>query len=323
VNERQLTASGFPLSVEPRYKLELLDFATTHADDVEAVLAEHGALLFRGFSVPSEQMLSSLFQALWSEPVSYVYRSTPRTNVGKGVYTATEYPAAQEIPMHNENAYQRDWPMRIGFHCVVPSASGGQTPLADMERVTRRIDAGIIAEFRERQVSYVRNYSDFVDLPWHTVFQTRDRGEVEGYCRAHGIDFEWTDEGLTTRQVCQGTAVHPGIGKEFWFNQAQLFHVSSLGPEMAANMIDLFGEKGLPRHAYYGDGRAIPESVVAHVNEAFEQEKTAFDWQKDDVLILDNMRIAHGRKPFAGARRVLVAMGLPYSVSVSSSTVNR
>ncbi|MGL4959887.1 MAG: TauD/TfdA family dioxygenase [Inquilinus sp.] len=313
VAERLPSGTIMPLTVEPRRPTGLLEFAAEHGAAVDAALARHGAVLFRGFGVSGEDTLAALFQRLWTEPLSYVYRSTPRTDVGKGVYTATEYPAAQEIPMHNENAYQRDWPMRIGFHCVTPAASGGQTPLADVGRVTERIDPAILAEFRDRRVRYIRNYSDFIDLPWQTVFQTDSRSEVEAFCTANDIGFDWTEEGLRTSQVCQGTAIHPGLGRELWFNQAQLFHVSSLGPAMAADMLDLFGEAGLPRNARFGDGGAIPDSVVAAVTAAFEREKVVFDWQRDDVLILDNMRVAHGRKPFSGSRRVLVSMGYPHS----------
>jgi len=307
------TDSELLLQIEPRQPVNILDVVEQHAEAVEAALAAHGAVLMRGFDLSDERVLATLFERLWAPPLTYVYRSTPRTNIGNGVYTATEYPAALEIPMHNENAYQRDWPTRIGFHCVTPSATGGQTPLADVRRVTDRIDAAVVAEFRERKVSYVRNYTDFVDLPWRTVFQTESKSAVEDYCREHDIDFSWTDEGLTTRQVCQGTAKHPESGEELWFNQAQLFHVSSLGQEMMSQMIDTFGERGLPRNAYFGGGESIPVDVIAHVRDAFEREKIVFDWRENDILILDNMQVAHGRRPFTGPRRVLVSMGRPYS----------
>jgi alpha-ketoglutarate-dependent taurine dioxygenase len=305
--------SALPLVVEPRWQTDLLAFAREHFETVETALARHGAVLFRGFEVTGEGMLALLFQRLWTEPLAYVYRSTPRTAVAAGVYTATEYPAEQEIPLHNENAYQRDWPMRIGFHCVTPAQSGGETPLADVARVTGRVDAGLLAEFRERRVSYVRNYSDGFDLPWQTVFQTDSPGKVEEYCAAHDIQCVWTQDGLQTRQTCQGTATHPGTGRELWFNQAQLMHVSSLGPKLQADLLELFGEEGLPRNAYFGDGGRIPEQAIAHVTGAFEQEKVMFAWRKDDVLILDNMRVAHGRRPFAGPRRVLVSMASAFS----------
>ena len=317
ITSSSLEGGTIPLIVTPRRPVVLLDFADEYAQSLELMLAEHGAVLFRDFGVSGESMLAALFERLWERPLPYIYRSTPRTDLGKGVYTATEYPPSQEIPMHNENAYQRTWPMRLGFHSVLPAASGGQTPLADVARITGHIGADLMSEFRERQVSYIRNYSDFVDLSWQTVFQTERRDQVEAFCRDHEIGFEWTNDGLRTQQICQGTATHPATGEELWFNQAHLFHISSLGSEMASSMIELFGRDGLPRNAYFGDGKLIPDSAVAHINKAFEREKIVFDWQKDDVLVLDNMRIAHGRKPFTGSRRVLVSMGVPYSPTLT------
>ena len=41
-------------------------------------------------------------------------------------------------------------------------------------------------------------------------------------------------------------------------------------------------------------------------------ETVTFSWQRGDVLVLDHMLTAHGRRPFTGARRVLVAMGNSY-----------
>ena len=37
-------------------------------------------------------------------------------------------------------------------------------------------------------------------------------------------------------------------------------------------------------------------------------------WQEVDVLLLDNMLVAHGRAPYTGARAILVGMAEPYSV---------
>jgi hypothetical protein len=48
-----------------------------------------------------------------------------------------------------------------------------------------------------------------------------------------GIEFEWEEgDRLKTRQVCQAVATHPKTGEQVWFNQAHLFHVSSLEPEV-------------------------------------------------------------------------------------------
>ncbi|ACM39346.1 SyrP-like protein (plasmid) [Allorhizobium ampelinum S4] len=286
---------------------------------VAEMVTRHGAVLLRGFAPEGTSAMAALFASLQWKPLQYTYRSTPRTSVSEGIYTATEFPASEEIMLHSENAFQADWPTRIGFHCAVPARAGGETPIGSLEKITARIDTGLFDEFRRRGVSYVRNYSDYVDLPWQVVFQSSDRGDVEEYCKNHGIGFEWRNSGLRTWQACQGTATHPERGNEVWFNQAHMFHYTALGPEMASNLLSIFGEEELPRNAYYGDGGVIPKDAVEHIREAFSAERASFGWEKDDILLLDNMRYCHGRNPFEGPRQVLVSMGRGYASVVDSS----
>src|SRR5205085_12219479 len=103
-------------------------------------------------------------------------------------------------------------------------------------------------------------------------------------------------------------AQHPRTGEMIWFNQANLFHVSSLPSEVQNALLSNFGEENLPRNAYFGDGERIEAAVIKHINQVYEQESVAFPWQQGDVLMLDNMLIAHGRNPFKGARKIVVAM---------------
>lgn len=283
-----------------------------HREWIDAALLEHGAILFRGFGVDSADRFQVAAPALCGDLLPYVHRSTPRTSIGRHMYTATEFRADADIPMHNENAFQRSWPMRLAFCCIRPAESGGQTPLARSAAVTARIDPSIVRTFAERGVMYVRNYGHGIDLPWETAFQTSSPAEVEAYCRREQIDCEWLPEGcLRTRHVCQGVAVHPATGQQLWFNQAHLFHVSSLGREQQETMLELFGEANLPRHAYFGDGGRIEETLLQEVRCAYAAERVMFEWQRGDVLLVDNMIVAHGRTPFRGERTVLVAMGTP------------
>lgn len=308
---------AFPLVVEVAKPTDVLAFVSENADDVKRAIQDHGAILLRGFGSSEEQTLSNILQVVWAKPISYTYRSTPRTSVSNGIYTATEYPANRDIPPHCECSYQRDWPMILGFHCVDPANEGGQTPLGDMSRITKRIGTDIVATFEERGVQYVRNYSDNFDLPWKEVFQTSVKSEVEAYCKDHGLSFEWKKEDqLRTSQTCQGMALHPTTGESIWFNQSNLFHVSSLGESAARSMLDVFGEENLPRHAFFGDGASIPSDVLEKVKEAFSSEMISFDWQRHDILLLDNMRVCHARRPYTGNRRVLASMGLTYSEAV-------
>ena len=73
-------------------------------------------------------------------------------------------------------------------------------------------------------------------------------------------------------------------------------------------MLSMFKEEDLPRHVYYGDGTPIEDSVVAEISEIYEQQAVRFQWQPGDVIVLDNMLVAHARDPFEGTRKILVAM---------------
>jgi alpha-ketoglutarate-dependent taurine dioxygenase len=303
-----------PLVVQPDGTANLETYARESRDWIDRALLEHGALLFRGFNVESPAAFGAVAAALSDRLLDYVYRSTPRKTMADNVYTATEYPPDASIPMHNENAYQRDWPMRLMFCCLQPASVGGATPLARSANVTRRIDDTVKQAFMDRRVMYVRNYGMGVDLSWETTFQTTSRADVEAFCQHEGIECEWLpDDRLRTRQVCQAMARHPITHEEFWFNQAHLFHVSSLGAEGQSAMLDVFAEEDLPRNAYFGDGGRIDEEMLEHIRRAYEAEKLAFAWQRGDVLLADNMLVSHGRMPFQGTRQVLAAMARPFS----------
>jgi hypothetical protein len=192
---------------------------------------------------------------------------------------------------------------------VKPAEEGGDTPIADSRRIFNRIDPAIRKRFMQKKVMYVRNYGAGLDLHWEQVFQTTSRAEVEDYCRSAGIEFEWKGEDrLRTRQLCQAVAAHPSTGEMVWFNQAHLFHVSSLSEAVRETFSEEFSEEDLPRNAYHADGSAIEASMLDEIRHVYQQESTRFAWREGDILMMDNMLSAHGRAPFIGQRKVLVGM---------------
>ena len=312
------------LKIQPKIEDESLPFLLRAADKqqplmeavsevrdmIERQLYACGGILFRDFHLDGAEGFRS-FAASFGHPLlAYEFGSTPRSQVSSGVYTSTEYPPHQSIPLHNEQAYTRDWPMKIWFYCQQPAQQGGETPIADSRLIHRDMHTAIRNRFAERGVMYVRNYGNGLDVDWRQVFGTESKAEVEAYCAAHSIICEWKDgDELRTRQVCQGIAVHPVTGDAVWFNQAHLFHVSSLAPELRESLLDIVGDPlELPRNAFYGDGSPIDDETLATVRGVLDRHKIIFPWQAGDVVMLDNMLTAHAREPFKGPRRVIVAM---------------
>lgn len=271
-------------------------------------LHQHGAVLLRGFEFEDAKGFSSYVDRVAGPLLSYVNGSTPRTRVHGEVYTSTEYPSKYTIVQHNEMAYSLTWPATLWFCCLQPADKGGITPLTDSRALYQRMPVAIREKFERYGVKYVRNYRPFIDLSWQKSFNTSSKDVVESICRAANIQFVWHGDELKTIQYCQGVAIHPMTGEKVWFNQAHLFHSASMDAYLREALLAIYQEEDLPRNAFYGNGEPIPESEIQVILEAISQSTIRYPWQKGDLLVVDNMLVAHGRDPFEGDRKVLVAM---------------
>ncbi|MDZ7963730.1 MAG: TauD/TfdA family dioxygenase [Nostoc sp. DedSLP03] len=304
-----------PLVVKPKLTdLNLKIWAQSNMEFIEANLLRHGGILFRGFNVSTQTDFEQFIDSISSRLMPYMEGATPRTKLSEKIYTSTEFPPDQFIALHNELSYVMTWPMNIWFCCIKPANLGGQTPIADMRKVFQRIHPQIRKRFMEKGWMLVRNFGDGFGLRWQKTFNTTDKMALEEYCRKARIEIEWKgDNRLKTRQIRPSVAKHPKTGEMVWFNHIAFWHISSLEPKLCEMLLAEFNEEDLPYNTYYGDGSSIEASVIDEIREAYQQETVAFPWHQGDILMLDNMLVAHGRNPYEGSRKVLVAMGEPFT----------
>jgi len=295
-------------------------WATERRDEIEAELNRSGAVLFRGFGISSAVAFRTFCAAISPALRNYVGGDSPRTGVADQVYTSTEYPADLEVHLHNELSYAGWSPDRVFFCCLVPAATGGATPVADGREILRRLDPAVRERFEERGVTYLQHLWDADDTPgigksWQETFETNDRDAVEAYLRDSRMDFAWTDIGLRTAATHPAVLEHTVTGESCWHNQADQWHrdmagvkVSFGGTDDARIDPDTAGVDSLGNHATYGDGSEIDVDDLHHVRTISQACEAVFNWHAGDVLAVDNVLAMHGRKPFSGDRRVLVAM---------------
>ncbi len=310
VRRESLGAGGdLPLVMRPtNADVDLAAWAGSNGAEIEEALGRHGAILFRGFGVSSvsefERFASGLCGDLYGD-----YGDLPKEEQGEKVYHSTPYPEDKTILFHNESSHLSRWPTRQFFYCVQPSETGGQTPVVDGRKMLEALPADLVSELERRQLTYVRNFTRGFDVSWEDFFKTDDRDAVERRCREEGVECRWNGDDLQTRQTRPAVVRHPERGERVWFNQLQLHHPACLDPEVRESMMEVFAEDALPRNVVFGDGSPIPDQVMDRISEAYWRTCAEFPWEAGDVLLVDNMLVAHARRPFTGARKIVVAMG--------------
>jgi alpha-ketoglutarate-dependent taurine dioxygenase len=314
IRVRPFDGATLPIIIEPAVAgVDQVSWAKQARQAIEDLLAQHKALLFRGFEGRSADNLDAFVAATSTgDPLEYIDRTTPRTRIGGGIYTSTVYPARHTIEQHSEGTYWHRWPCKLYFACAIAATRGGETPLTDNAAVLRRLPAEIRDAFTQKKFMLKRTFNKGFGLTWQETFQTEQRSAVEEYCTTHDIAFEWrAGDVLLTRQVRPAIRPNPRNGEAVWFSHAAFYHASSYARELAASLVEACGPDELPYDTCFGDGTPIPTPWVETIRAAVAAETRSFPWQNGDILLVDNMAVAHGRAPYEGERRVLVAMTEP------------
>jgi alpha-ketoglutarate-dependent taurine dioxygenase len=311
VNPLFQASSNHPIVITPDKDASLgalNEYLVANQVEIRQLLFKHGGILFRGFGLDGAQDFHDCTENLGAKPFGYVGGDSPRSRVVADVFTSTEYPASEVISLHNEMSYLPSWPSRLFFYSLIPAASGGQTSLANSGDVMRALPEEIVERFREKKINYIRNFHSSIPFgkSWQATYQTEDRSSVEKIATEQGSVCKWSSDGmLRVSTLCEAFAVHPLTGEESWFNQAEQWHSSSLNPAIRGMFEKMVGKGNLPHECEYGDGEPMEEEVLAEVRSVLNRNKLLFDWQRSDLLMIDNVLMMHGREAFKGERKTL------------------
>jgi alpha-ketoglutarate-dependent taurine dioxygenase len=224
--------------------------------------------------------------------------------------------------LHHELSYVLEFPGLMLFACLVAPTDGGATPVADSAAVLRALPDGLVERFERAGWLLIRNYTSEIGASVAEAFGTDDRRAVESYCRANAIALEWRPDGtLRTRQRRSAVVRHPLTGRRCWFNQIAFLNEWTMNPEVREYLIDTYGEDGLPFNTRFGNGDPIGAEIVQVINETYEANTVREPWQAGDLMLVDNVRTAHGREPFKGPREVLVGLADAVRLSDCSPTI--
>jgi alpha-ketoglutarate-dependent taurine dioxygenase len=331
------TLASIPTVVERRADrpdLKLLDMVRTRQAALRALLEQHGAVLFRGFGVTAPDEFENILTALGLKAsADYPFGVSPRHSGTKRVFKSTEYANFMVIPPHTEMAYLRYRPRWISFYCDVAPERFGETPLYDMAAAFDALSPALQRRLSCLEMSYVRfiRHKKALVTFERTIeetFGTRDRAAIEAFCREYDIRPSWVgDRFLRAETVLPAVAIHPDTGRrclnaQFINANSLISGIARIAKRYPAPLRMLFNayirfQYGKPTVHYRSKPATGPDftaAETAEIDRAIHGSSTVFAWRRGDMIVIDNVRAAHGRLNVKGPRRILTALGDMYDV---------
>lgn len=284
-------------------------------DEVFAALDGAGALLLRGDAPLGAEGVARACDLLGLSALPTADDFAPREELGNGVLGAPHWPGDREMCPHHERGHSVTAPSIVLLSALQVAPTGGQTVLADTQDVLRRIPDGVRETLTETGWLSVRTYRPFFGVNWPQMFGTDDPVAVEDLLAELGWEAEWRRDGaLRTAGRRPAVLRHPRTGQESWWGQLTFFNQWALDEAERELLISSFGVDALPFNTSRGDGTPLTQAEFEAVLAAYEPSSRTVEWTPSDLLIVDNIRTAHGRRPHAGTRTMAVAPCETFSV---------
>ena len=268
----------------------------------------HGAILFRGFDLPTPSHFSALVQSGFCyEEQPYIGGNAVRTIIAPRVFTSNESPPSQKIPFHHEMAQVPRFPTKVFFYCQTPSTKGGETPIVLSSTISDLIEKEfpvLFRKFRDEGVKYIRTMpteddaSSALGRGWCSTYQTRVKEVAENEMRKDGVEWEWLPNGDLKTISKRLEAVRVVDGKNVFFNQVVAAYTGWNDSRNVSEDAIVFGKSG----------DKLPKAEMTKIIEIMDENSVAFKWEAGDVLLIDNRLAMHSRKPFVKPRIVLASL---------------
>ena len=278
---------------------------------IELKLEEHGAIIFKDLPVKTAEDFDQFVSTFNYETFTYEesLSNAVRINKTDKVFTANEAPREVEIFLHHEMAQTPTYPKNIFFFCKSASETGGETPLCRSDQLYEALlkaDKALVESFEKFGVIYNSIMSSGDELisgqgrSWQKTLGVSSKNDAEEKLSKLGYSWNWIeDDNLSvTTKTLQATK-ELGNGQKSFFNQVI---AASLGwKKNSENQI---------APVRFGNGEEIKESYIELISDLAQSLTLLRSWQDHDILLIDNYRVMHGRKPFAGNknREVLVSL---------------
>lgn len=211
-------------------------------------------------------------------------------------YSIEVVPGQARVAPHQELGYLPFQPSYLWLLCRVPPERGGRTLVYDSAAFFDSLSPATQRLFRERRIAYHHRWWPKM---WKGYWPDKSASEAV----AELAEFE----GIHVVEDC-----HPEVLR-FDYVTSALRHDAegrTLFLNSILNMHDVTRRGDPSATVMFEDGQPLPPELIDELEATAERVGNAINWQKRDVLVVDNSRALHAREAFEGARDVVVRIGL-------------
>ena len=296
--------------ISPSITANIWDKIPRSLQELESQLYEKGHILIRANPPLNEEQLVDLMGGK-KELINYnKYGNRKRSNIPDSIYLDVSHWAKElEILPHNELTYHINFPQKVCFICKQPSLYGGETTIYDCQKAFANLSPSFQKEVVKRNCIFIKRYvkqlNHFKYPSWQNFLTENSTSEDAiahfnklGYTCCVHREF---DHGEMVEVV--ETQIKRPIS---YFYQGKICLYASVVGTNSYWYEKVWGDK-VPSllEVKWENGESFSDEEFSEMHEALKSARIVYNnWKKDDVLILDNLRIAHGRLPFIGKRLV-------------------
>jgi len=299
--------------ISPVFNTKVLYEMPDSIASLQKHLCDQGYVLIR-LSKPLDER--QLLKLIGGEDELLDYRNglNQRDEMPGSIFSyVTQWSPSSEILPHNELSHHPVFPRWVCFFSKTPAEYGGETTLFDCAQAFEKLSHTTQQELLSEDIIFIRQHPlNASDLSKQSVNQKITYWENAGYeCKliSETVNGELC-EFIETRLARPMVYYHKG--------QACL-HASIVG--VAAYWYRSVMPDQKPQLVLqWKHGSPFPDVKFRELEEAVKSARIFYcnHPQANDLIILDNLRIAHGRTPFIGNRAVGILMSGSASFSFES-----
>jgi alpha-ketoglutarate-dependent taurine dioxygenase len=204
------------------------------------------------------------------------------------------------VGLHCENGNSPFWPDLCWFYCEKPPAKGSQTTVCDGVGVFDELSEPARHALLARDIIYSRRVPEHL---WKTYVR-------HGGGSPAGESTQAMFDALLALMNDAGSAeltLHDDASITYRFRTPAILRKSAFNPNYHAFANSIFG----PSYNYerplitFDDGSPLGQTLMDELERVCDRHTRNINWQKNDIVVIDNRRVMHGRRAIEDTHRTI------------------